>query len=414
MTRRDYLLLAAAAASTSSRSWAAPAQSPGWSQWGGPRRNFQIDNSPPLKSKWPAAGPKVIWRRALGDGYSAPSVVDDTIYTMYGRPSEEVTTAIDALTGTTLWEQTSRSTFRSEAPDMGHGPYAAPLVAGDRIFTTSVTGRLDCRARKDGALLWKQDLSGTRLAYGYAASPIAFRDTIIVPCGGRGRSLVAFRQSDGKPVWSANDYPNVYSSPILISLGGLDQLVALMDGYVLAVNPHNGDLQWRVPFKASYSIAVATPLWAPGNLLFVSSEYDAGAKVIKLERQGLKTTATEVWSSNRLRLHHGNAICAGDGTLYFSSGGKGSVAILSAVDIATGKIHWQDRTIGKATFVYADGKLITLDQDGNLLLIQPDRARLNVIAKAELLTNLSWTPPVLAGTRLYLRDRKSLLAADLG
>ncbi len=410
MTRRECLLLAAAAAQAQQK----PA---GWRQWGGPHGNFQIPDGPPIQSQWPASGPKVVWKRPLGDGYSSPSIDNGVLYTLYGSSGAETTIAADAATGKTIWEQTARHNFRSEAPDMGHGPYATPLVAADRIFTAGVTGRIECRARKDGALLWKQELwsdhKGTRLPYGYASSPIAFRDTIIVPCGGRGKSLIAFRQSDGAVAWAANDYPNVYSSPVFINVDGLEQLTAVMDGYVFAVNPHNGDPQWRIPFQASYSIAVASPVWTTGNLLFVSSEYDAGAKAIKLERNGLKTEAKEVWSSNRLRLHHGNAICI-DGTIYFSSGGKGSVAVLSAVDAATGRILWQERTVSKATFVWADRKLITLNQDGSLMLVQPGPQGFKVLAKAELLTSIAWTPPVLVGTRLYLRDRKSLMAVELG
>ena len=186
----------------------------------------------------------------------------------------------------------------------------------------------------------------------------------------------------------------------------------LLDGAVLAMNPHNGDLQWQVPFKADYSIAVSTPVFGPDNLLFVSSEYDAGTKVIELKRNGLQTTATELWSSNRLRLHHGNAVRIGD-TFYFSNGGKGSQAILSAVDARSGKIHWQQRTIEKATFVWADQKLITLDQDGNLMIAHPSPQGFKISAKAPLLTRLSWTPPVLVGTRLYIRDRKTMMAVDL-
>ncbi|MSV28797.1 MAG: hypothetical protein EXQ52_08630 [Bryobacterales bacterium] len=410
MTRRECLILAAAAAQ-------AQQKSPAWRQWSGPNRNFEVPDSPPLKPQWPAAGPRVIWKRPLGEGYSSPSIDNGVLYTMYGTPGAQTTIAANAATGKTLWEQTAHHSFRSEAPDMGHGPYATPLVAADRIFTAGVTGRVECRARKNGALLWKQDLwyehKGNRLPYGYASSPIAFRDTIIMPCGGRGTALIAFRQSDGAVARAANDYPNVYSSPILISLGGLEQLVALMDGYLIGVNPHNGDLQWRMPFKASYSIAVAAPVWMPGNRLFISSEYDAGTKVVSLERKGAGTEAKEVWSSNRLRLHHGNAICI-DGTIYFSSGGKGSVALMSAVDAASGKIHWQDRTVSKATFVWADKKLITLHQDGTLMLAQPGPEGLKILAKAELLTSNAWTPPVLVGTRLYLRDRKSLIAVELG
>ncbi len=375
-----------------------------------------MPDSPPLRSTWPAGGPKVVWKRELGEGHSSPAIDNGVLYTMYNRAGNEATIAVNSATGKTLWEHSTPSTFRSAYQDPGNGPYATPLVLADRVVTAGVTGRIECRARKDGALLWKQSLwldhKGTRLAYGYASSPIAFGDTVIVPCGGTGRALIAFRQSDGAKVWSKHDYPNVYSSPVLIDVDGLDQLVQLMDGYVLAVNPTNGDLQWQIPFKASYGIAVATPVWT-GRLLFVSSEYDAGAKAIRLERTGQRVKASEAWSSNRLRLHHGNAIHI-DGTVYFSSGGKGSVAILTAVDMATGKIHWQDRKVGKATFIWADRKLITLDQDGNLMLAEPSPKSFKILAKAELLTSLSWTPPALAGTRLYLRDRRSLMAVELG
>ena len=186
-----------------------------------------------------------------------------------------------------------------------------------------------------------------------------------------------------------------------------------MDGAMIAVNPHNGDLQWQVPFKADYSIAIATPVWGPDNLLFVSAEYNAGAKVIELQRSNQQTKATELWSSNRLRLHHSNAMRIGD-AIYFSSGGKGSQAILSAVDARTGTIHWQERSIQKASFVWADQKLITIAQDGMLMIAYPSPQGFKIAAKAQLLTELAWTPPVLVGTRLYLRDRRSMMAVDLG
>jgi hypothetical protein len=101
------------------------------------------------------------------------------------------------------------------------------------------------------------------------------------------------------------------------------------------------------------------------------------------------------------------------GAIYFSSGGKGSQAILSAVDARSGTIHWQERSIEKATFVWADQKLITLDQDGNLMIAHPSPQGFKISAKAPLLTNLSWTPPALVGTRLYIRDRRTLMSVDL-
>lgn len=387
-----------------------------WTQWGGPRRNFQTEASG-LKDSWPAGGPRVVWTRPLGEGYSAPVVENGVLYTMYGRAREEVVIAASAETGQTLWEQAAPRTFESDAGrEMGNGPYASPLIAGDRLFTAGVAGRLQCFDKRSGKLLWTQDLWGThqgsRMMYGYASSPIAFRDLVIVPVGGPGKSVMAFRQADGGVAWGKLDYGNVYSSPILIDVSGLEQLAVLMDGALIAVNPHNGDLQWEVPFKANYAIAIATPVYGPDNLLFVSSEYDGGAKMIELQRQGLQTKATELWSNIRFRLHHGNAMRIGE-AIYFSSGGKGSQPILSAVEARTGKTLWQERSIGKATFVWADHKLITLDGDGTLMIAYPSPQGFRITAKWALLNSVAWTPPVLVGSRVYLRDRRTMMAVDL-
>jgi outer membrane protein assembly factor BamB len=418
MDRRTFLAMALAAPVVGQKITPAPKparNAPQWTQWGGPHRNFQTEAAG-LKDTWPAAGPRVVWKRPLGEGYSATVVENGVLYTMYGKPRQEITIAANAETGQTLWEFPSPINFASDAPEMGNGPYSTPLIAGERVFTTGVAGRLQCLDKKTGKLVWTQELwahhGGSRLVYGYASSPIAFRDSVIVPVGGAGKAVMAFQQADGKVLWARNDFGNAYSSPLFIDVSGLEQLVVLMDGAVIGLNAHNGDLQWQVPFKADYSIAVSTPVWGPDNLLFVSSEYGGGAKVIELKRNGLQTTATELWSSNRLRLHHGNAMRI-DGAIYFSSGGKGSQAILSAVDARSGKIHWQERSIEKATFLWADRKLITLDQDGNLMIAHPSPQGFKITAKAPLLTRLSWTPPVLVGTRLYMRDRRSMMAVDL-
>ncbi|HXW06072.1 MAG TPA: PQQ-binding-like beta-propeller repeat protein [Vicinamibacterales bacterium] len=422
MDRRAFLKIALAApalAQTARPGVRKPEQKPPravpWTQWGGPDRNFQTDASG-IRDTWPAGGPRVVWKRPLGDGYSSTLVEDRVLYTMFGRPREEVVLAASAETGATIWEHANPMSFQSDAPEMGNGPYSTPLLVGGRLFTTGVAGRLQCLDKESGKLLWSQELwsahQGSRLMYGYASSPIAFRELVIVPVGGQGKALMAFNQRDGKVAWSRNDFGNVYSSPILIDVGGLEQLAVVLDGAVLAVNPHNGDLQWQVPFKADYSIAVATPVWGPDNLMFVSAEYNAGAKVIELRREGQQVRATELWASNRLRLHHGNAIRVGE-AIYFSSGGKGSQAILSAVDVRSGKIHWQERSIQKATFVWADQKLVTLDQTGQLMIAYPSTEGFRIAASAPLLTELAWTPPVVVGTRAYLRDRRSMMAVDL-
>src|SRR2546425_3056409 len=186
MDRRTFLTLALAAPAFGHAAKAVAqsgARSVPWTQWGGPNRNFQTE-ARGLKETWPAAGPKVIWERPLGEGYSSPAVENGVLYTMYGKQREEVVLAADAGTGKTLWERANPMTFRSDAPEMGNGPYSTPLLVDDRLFTTGVAGLLQCLDKKTGKVLWTQQLwgdhQGTRLMYGYASSPLAFRETVVV------------------------------------------------------------------------------------------------------------------------------------------------------------------------------------------------------------------------------------------
>jgi outer membrane protein assembly factor BamB len=406
--RRTALLLVLASAVQ-----AQPRES-SWTQWGGPNRNFQTDATG-LADRWPAGGPRVLWKRPLGEGYSSILVENGVLYTMYGRPHEEVVLAASTVTGKTIWERSNPVRFQNDSRDRGNGPHATPLLVGDRLFTAGVTGRLECLDKKTGKPLWSHSLweeqRGERLIYGYASSPLAYRDLVLLPVGGSGKAMAAFRQSDGSVVWQKNDAGNAYSSPLLINVDGVDQVVQLMKASVFAVNPLNGDLQWYAPHQTPYGLNVTTPVWGSGNLLFVASGYGAGSRVLEVKRSGKSIKATELWYSNRAGIHHGNAIRLGE-TVYFSSGN--GPAPFTAVDIRTGKVLWQDRSFPKVTMVYANSKLVVLDEDGNLALAQVSPQGLRTLSKAPLLENNAWTPPTLVGTKLYVRDRHSMAAVELG
>ena len=145
----------------------------------------------------------------------------------------------------------------------------------------------------------------------------------------------------------------------------------------------------------------------------MSSEYGGGAKVIELKRDGMQTTATELWASTGCGCITATP-CASATRSISRAAGRAARRSCRAVDARSGTIHWQQRSIEKATFVWADKKLITLDQDGNLMIAYPSPQGFKIAAKAPLMTRLSWTPPVLVGTRLYLRDRGTMMAVDLG
>ena len=387
-----------------------------WAQWGGPHRNF-ISDTKGLATTWPATGPRRLWQRELGEGYSAIAVERGMLFTMYRKGDNEVAIALDAATGKTVWEYSYAAPFSPEY-DMsnGPGPHATPLVSGDMVFTSGATGKLNCLDKKTGKLLWSHDLikefQGTVRVNGYSCSPIAYKDTIVMMVGGPSSSLVAFNRQNGSVVWKKHDFRNSTSSPIIINVDGQDQLVAFMWSDIVGVDPNNGNLLWSHPHPAEHGLNTSTPVWGPDNLLFMSSGYGGGSRVLKLSRAGDKTTVEEVWANSLMRIHFSNAIRIGD-FVYGSSGDFGP-APFTAVNVKTGNVVWRNRSFPRASALFADGRFIILDEDGHLLLATATAEGLTVTSKAELLQNQSWTVPSLSGTRLYLRDRKNIVALELG
>jgi outer membrane protein assembly factor BamB len=394
----------------------ASAQSFDWPQWGGPSRNFKSDVKG-LAAFWPETGPRRLWERELGEGYSAIAAERGVLFTMYRKGENEIVVALDAATGKTIWEYVYAAPFSPEY-DMtnGPGPHATPLVNGDFVFTTGATGKLHALHKKSGKLLWSHELikefDGTLRVNGYSCSPIAYKELIVVMVGGQANSLVAFNQKDGSVVWKKHDFKNSTSSPILINVDGQDQLVAFMYGEVVGVDPGNGALLWSHPHPVDYGLNTSTPVWGSDKLLFISSGYNGGSRVLKLSHAKGKTTIEEVWAHRLMRVHFTNAIRVGD--LIYGSSGDFGPAPFTAIEVKTGKVLWRNRSFQRASFLLADGRLIILDEDGQLLLATATTEGLTVISKASVLSGRSWTVPTLAGTRLYVRDRKKILALELG
>ena len=393
-------------------------KTPEWPQWGGPNRDFKCD-SKKLANRWPAGAPRKLWVRPLGEGHS--SIVSDSgrLYTMYRKGAREYVVCLDARSGRTLWERSYAAPFLPKM-DMsyGSGPHSTPVVSGDFIYSVGTTGKLLCLNKTTGKEVWGhdlwRDLGGTVINVGYSSSPIAYEDRIIVQVGGAGHSLVAFNSKDGSIAWKAHDFRNSSSSPILIDVDGQKQLVAFMHREVIGVDPESGGLLWAHPVTAGWNFHfnISTPVWGEGNLLFVSAAYGVGGRVLHLSRGEGKTRVRELWQSERARVHKENAIRIGD-VIYASTGHLGP-AFFTAIDVKTGKILWQDRSFSHASFLYADDKFIVLDEDGTLGLPSPAPTGLNVHSRVELLGGTAWTFPTLVGSTLYVRDRRSAMALQLG
>jgi len=406
------------------------AQSPaGWPQWGGPTRDFKVPAG--RLAPWPASGPREIWSRALGEGYSAIAADGSTLFTQYrpvkgvlgtivgrltGSTAAEVVAALDAATGRTRWEHVYEAPLPSGMDlSEGPGPHATPLVVGDFVYAAGATGKLHALDKSTGRIVWThdlwQELSGKVQGRGYSCSPLAYGGNVIVTVGGPGQTLAAFDLKTGRLAWKNGDLNPAPSSPLLITVNGQEQIVLFHADGVAGFDPRNGEPLWDHAHRTSYGLNIATPVWGEDNLLFISSAYGSGSRVLQLVQAAGKTTVKELWASNRMRVHFGDAIRIGD-YVYASSGDFGP-AVFTAVNVRTGDIAWQTRDVARASSVYGDGQLVILDEEGTLYLAKVTPQALQVRAKAQVLSGRSWTVPTLVGTRVYLRDRTSIKALEL-
>lgn len=414
-----------------------------WRQWGGPDRNFVVE-AKGLADSWPADGPKQLWVKPLGDGYSTIVVDGGVLYTMYRSGDDDVTVAMDVKTGETRWEHKNPAPVTDDRKTYGPGPYATPLIEGDRLFTVGTNSVMHCFDKKTGKVHWQHDLveefDALVQGFGFSSSPIAYRNTILLPVGRKvssdagetkdekseesaeaekiqAQSLMAFDQRSGSLVWENRSYVttkhnSTYSSPFLIEFAGRDQLVLFMATELAGLDPTNGNRLWGVPHTTKYDENMAMPAWNGKDTLVCSSAYGTGSRAIKLAATGGKTVPTELWYSKKMRVLHGNVVQIGD-HVYGSSGDFGPT-FLSAMNVATGKLAWRQRGFKKSTFLLADGKLIILDEDGKLALTTASPEKLTIHSTCELGLHGAWAVPTLVGKTLFVRDRERIMALDIG
>ena len=183
--------------------------------------------------------------------------------------------------------------------------------------------------------------------------------------------VTALEAATGKTVWEYeydNPFANAYSESVgpgpyaMPQVLGDRVVMASGTGKIHSLDKKTGKSVWS--HDLYNGLAISTPVWAPGNLLFVAPAYGTGARALELHQASGNTTVQELWYDRRLQLHFGTAI-QHDGYVYFSSGYDGPV-FMTAVELKTGQVKWRERGFAKAQLLSADGKIMLADQDGTL------------------------------------------------
>jgi outer membrane protein assembly factor BamB len=395
---------------------AAPSTPPDahWTRFAGPDQDFKVADHG-LAERWPSPGPRRLWTRDLGPGYSGVVARDGRLYTMYRDHPAEVVVCLDGRTGETVWEHRYDAPLADgHDPDYGDGPNSTPLLADDRLFVIGVAGIMHCLDAGTGEVLWKVDLwggmGGTVIELGYSSSPIPYKNMVIALVGGEGQGAVAFDRSDGSVVWKGLSFENSYSTPMIVSLLGEDQLVAFMTTEAVGADPDTGELKWRYPIRNQYPQNICQPIRVDDDLLFIST-LEAGSRGLRLTGNPA-APVEELWSTTRFQCFYSGTVLMGD-LVYGVSGYQASPRMM-AIDARTGELAWRMRGFPVSSLVGVGDRLLILDEDGELTLASPASDGLTIHSRALILTSPARTPPTVVGTVLYARDQVSLVALDLG
>jgi outer membrane protein assembly factor BamB len=400
-----------------------------WPQFRGPQRDGRSGERN-LADQWPEAGPRLLWRRALDQGFSAVSVADGALYTLAAQgvsrdgvaeeDAHEYVVALRATDGEELWRTRLDRAF---ADARGSGSRSSPTLWGERLFVLTAHGTLAALDR-DGRVVWRHDLlaehGGELPLWGFAASPLVVteggRDLVVVGAGGPERGVVAYDATSGALAWSAAPGPVGYSSPVEAHLGGHRQVVHLLGDRAVGLSP-SGELLWSYPWPVINNINVATPVILPDDRVFLSTSYDVGSVVLEIgpgADEGQRPAngagslvAREIWSGRVMRNHFQTSVLWRGHLFGFDN------ANLKCVEAATGEERWRFRGLGKGSLILADDKLFVLGERGRLVLARPSTEGFSEVSSVQVVRDRTWTAPTLAEGRLYIRTEAELLAYDV-
>lgn len=382
---------------------------PYWTDFRGPGRDGHYRERP-VRTDWPTDGLTPMWKQPVGGGYASFVIARGRAFTIEQRGRDEVVAAYDVPTGRELWTNGWRALFSETLG--GDGPRATPTWADGRVYALGGHGELRCLDEADGRVIWRTNIldeNGARnLDWGMAASPLVVNDTLIVlPGGPNGHSVVAYYRHSGTIAWSALGDQQAYSSPMLVTLAGVRQLLVFSGSRLMGLTPDRGDLLWEYPWTTQFGVHAGQPLLIGDDRIFLSSGYGTGAAVVELTPSDGGLTVRETWRNNRMKNQFTSSVLH-DGFIYGLD-----ESILACLDASTGELEWKGGRYGYGQVLLANGHLIVLTEDGDLALVRATPERHQEIVRFNVLSGKTWNHPAMADGYLWVRNGSEMAAFDL-
>jgi outer membrane protein assembly factor BamB len=383
-----------------------------WPQYLGPGRDG-VYRGPALSEKWPAAGPRVVWRKAVGAGFSGPVVTQGRVILFHRSANREIVESLDARTGAAQWQFGYPTSYRDDF-GFDEGPRAVPVVSGGIVYTFGAEGQLHALSLATGTRIWSEDtmkrFAVAKGFFGAAGSPLVEDGRVISNVGGKNGGIVAFEAKTGKVLWTATNDEASYSSPVGATIGGRRLAVFLTRTGIVGLDPATGKVQFQRRWRAlqAASVNAATPL-VVNDLIFVSAEYGPGAGVLRASG----STLTELWTSDEVLSNHYATSVYRDGFLYGFHGRQEFGPSLRAVEFQTGKVRWSEERFMAGSVILAGDRLLILRESGELVLAAASPESFRPIARAKVLPATVRAFPALADGFLFARNEDTLVCLDL-
>lgn len=380
-----------------------------WTDFRGPNRDGEYREGP-VRVDWPASGLTPIWKQPAGAGYASFVIARHRAFTIEQRGPNEVVAAYDVASGRELWTNAWPAEFRESMG--GDGPRATPTWFDGRLFALGATGELRALDEGSGKVIWRtnilSDSGAGNLPWGMAAAPLVVGDAIVVlPGGPANQSVAAYDRATGKRLWSTMGDTQAYSSPMLVTLLGVPQIVFFSASRLVGLSADGSKELWEYPWPVMNGINATQPIVVGDNRLFLSSGYGAGAAVIELSKASDRLTVREVWRNTRMKNRFASSVLH-EGVIYGLD-----ESILAAIDANTGELKWKGGRYGYGQLLLVNGRLIVLTEDGDLALVRATPEKHDELSRFHVLDGKTWNVPAISGGYLLVRNLAEMAAFDL-
>ena len=389
---------------------APPLPEPEWPGFRGRHRDGVIRNVT-IATDWSRSPPVAMWRRPVGPGWSSFAVQGDFFYTQEQRGEEEVVACYRVSTGEPVWRH--RDPARFWESHGGAGPRGTPALRGGRVYAFGATGILNALDARTGARLWSRDVAtdtGRKLPeWGFSSSPAIVDDLVIVAASG---TLAGYDAGTGTPRWVGPRERGSYSSPHVVKVDGVTQVVLLTGSGAVGVAPATGQKLWSHQWLESGGTPIVQPaVTADGNILInaITSTGGVGIRRLAIERGSGGWTAQERWTSSGLKPYF-NDLVVHEGHAFGFDG-----SILSCVDLADGARKWKGGRFGNGQLVLLSDQdlLLVVSEDGELALVSATADQFRQVARIPGIEGKTWNHPVVVGNVLLVRNAEEMAAFRL-